>query len=77
MDNTAKTLMFRSIKMMGTLDPCEVLSYIEEDLTLKQYRDIEGFLQYVNDNKLSFGHGNFDEVYNQYKKSKNNTRKDL
>lgn len=60
-----KSEILRAVKQFGSYDPAEILSYIEEGLTLKEYTDATEFLTWVHTNGKHFGH-NIDEVYARF-----------
>jgi len=66
LDETALTLAVRGVKTFGTYDPDMIMPYIEEDLTIDQYYQIERFFSWLHENGLHFGSGNIGEVWAKY-----------
>ncbi len=58
------TLLRMAAKEVGG-DPADILCRIEEQLTHRQYETCSGFLAWVHDNGLAYGH-NIQEVYRAY-----------
>lgn len=63
------TLIDEAVHICGSYDPIEVLSRIEERLTWDELKIVKGFLTYVHDNNLAFGHGNYQQRFKEYKNS--------
>jgi len=57
------------VKTIGGYNPHNIMPYIAEELTAKEYDIIEGFLTWVYKNKKTFG-WNIQEVFNEYKKGR-------
>jgi len=64
-------LMLQAAKIAGSLVPGEFLPCIEEQLTLDECRTVEGFLEWLNREKLSFGHGNLQARFADYQLAQN------
>lgn len=62
-----ETLLLMAVKQSGSYDPDETLHYIEESLTSAEYKMAVGFLTWIHQNKLTFGHGNIQERFKEYK----------
>lgn len=60
-----KSAILRAVKQFGSYDPAEIISYIEEELTLAELTDAVDFLKWVHTNDHHFGH-NIDEVYARF-----------
>lgn len=60
------TILLEGPKNVGTYDPREVLAEYEEGLTREEYKLLEGFLAWVVENGLTYGHGNFATVWARY-----------
>jgi len=60
------TMIKMSVKVCGSFNPAEVLPYIEEELTGKEYSIIESFLTWVHAEGLAFGSGNYEKVYKAF-----------
>lgn len=52
--------------MVGSYKPDDVRHILEEDFTVEQYAEIEGFLTYLSDHNLTIGHSNFETQYGKY-----------
>lgn len=69
MNDKFKTLLLTALKHSGTYDPEETLPYIEEQLTGEEFDLASEFLLWVHRNERTFGHGNFEDVFQEYKES--------
>jgi hypothetical protein len=65
-------LVLTAVGRVGTYDPDESLYCIEEMLTAKSYDKLHGFLSWCHKNGKSFGHGNLDKIFQEYKKNSSN-----
>ena len=65
-------MILDAVKTEGTYNPDEIMYLFEESLTFPQYRKISGFLRWVHQTGLKFGHGNIDVVYSNYLEAKAN-----
>jgi hypothetical protein len=68
MNAVVKNLILNGTKAVGA-DADEVLSYIEEQLTPKQYVEVKAFLTWSFTNKKYFGWGNFDDRVKEFRAS--------
>jgi len=69
MNDKLKTLLHMAVKQSGTYDPEEALTYVEEQLTGEEFDLASEFLLWVHRNERTFGHGNFEDVFQEYKES--------
>ena len=58
--------LLEGVKITGSYDPQDVLSYIQEDLTPTEYDAVEEFLTWVDDRRKTFGHGNIQELWEEW-----------
>jgi hypothetical protein len=68
LNDKVKTLLLNACKTCGA-NVNHIMSYIEENLTIEEYRDAKAFLTWSFTNKKFFGHGNFKERYAQFKRN--------
>ena len=61
-----RTLVLEGIKMAGSLDAAEVLTYIEERLSVIDFGNVASFLKWLKTNSLSVGYGTIDLRWNEY-----------
>lgn len=66
MDEPLRTLVLEGIVSAGSLDAAEVLTYIEERLTLKEFHSVENFCKWLTRNTLSVGHGTIDLRWDEF-----------
>jgi hypothetical protein len=66
MNEKLKTLIMQATKQTGSYEPAKALPYVEEELTPEEYDQAQDFLYFVTQNNLTFGHGNFDLVWDQW-----------
>lgn len=59
-------VILEGVKAFGSYDPKDVLLQFGESLTLREYSIASGFLQWVHDNKRTFGWGNIQDVHAEY-----------
>ena len=64
-----KNLLLQGVKQVGSYDPDEVFPYIEEQLTGAEYVVAQGFLTWMCENDLTFGHGNINQRFDEYARS--------
>lgn len=62
-------MISKACKCEGTYDPVRVLPHFEEDLTPQEYRTLEAFLQWVHDNNKNFGHGTYQERFDEWREA--------
>jgi hypothetical protein len=69
MNKKVKTLILMAVNQCGRDSIANVLSVIEEKLTIKEASDTKAFLQWAffDWDKRSFGHGNIDERISEWK----------
>lgn len=67
-----RTLLILTAKQTGLQDPDDALCLIEENLLVKDVKDVKGFLKWVcKDLKhRAYGYANIDVRWLQYKESK-------
>ncbi len=61
------TLISRGLKTKGTFDPDKILFMFEEELYTDECEEIEEFLQWCHDNNKTFGHGNYEYIFSEFK----------
>jgi hypothetical protein len=61
-----RTLILEGIKSAGSVDAAEVLTYIEERLTMVEFRNVERFCKWLQKNSLSVGHGTIDLRWDEF-----------
>jgi formylmethanofuran dehydrogenase subunit E len=66
MNAVVKNLILNATKAVGA-DVDEVLSYVMEQLTPKQYEEAKAFLTWSFTNKKYFGWGNIDDRVREFK----------
>jgi hypothetical protein len=64
------TLISEAVKCTGTFNPKKILCFFEESLYCHEFDEIEDFLSWVHANGKTFGSGNYEQVFSEYKKSK-------
>ncbi len=62
-------LLEEAIKICGSYDPKVCLTYCEERLYVSEYEEIEAFLLWVHINCRTIGHGNYEEVFRDFKEA--------
>ena len=62
-------LISRGVNITGTFDPEECFYVFEESLLVCDAQEVYNFLKWVHENKKTFGHGNYEKVFAEYKKS--------
>ena len=65
-----ETLLLMAVQETGSYDPEVNLPSIEEYLTGREFKDCEKFLGWMKDKKKTFGFGNIQEVWIEWKKGK-------
>jgi len=60
-------LISRGAKACGSYDPAEILVFFEEQLYTTEAKEITAFLQWCHDNDLTFGHGNYEQRFAEFK----------
>ena len=60
-------LISEGAKMLGTLNPQEIFPVFEERLYIKDTQAIWDFLEWCNKYNKTFGWGNYQEVFAEYK----------
>ena len=58
-------------QITGNFNPKEIMPIIEEDLMMNQIDKIEAYLQWLTDNKLTQGCGNYKKRFAEFKTSQN------
>lgn len=61
-----QSLLIMGVGRMGSYDPEQVLSYIEETMTMPEVELVTPFLKWVHDNEKTFGRGNLGRVWTEY-----------
>jgi hypothetical protein len=67
MQEPLRTLVLEGMKMAGSTDAAEVLTYIEESLTPPQFREVENFCKWLQKNSLTVGHGTISLRWDEFK----------
>jgi len=70
MTRNLRNLLLRAVKQSGSYNPDDALSFIEEEMTLEEIRTATDFLSWVHQKELTFGNGNIEKVYEQFKSYK-------
>lgn len=65
-------LICRGVKTIGSYNPDEIFFMFEEELYINQIEEIYNFLKWVHENNKCFGHGNYENVFQDYLLFKNN-----
>lgn len=60
-------LISEGVKTFGTYDPDKILVAFEESLYIHEIEEIVSFLKWVHENKKTFGHGNYEVVFAEFK----------
>ena len=68
MNAVVKNLVLNATKVNG-LKVQEIMSYVIEQLTPTQYKEVEDFLNWCIKNNKKFGWGNIDERVQEFKDS--------
>ena len=61
------SLLSMAVKSTGTFNPKDVLPYVGEELYVDEIDEIEKFLQWMTDNGKTFGSGNYEEVFAEFR----------
>jgi hypothetical protein len=69
MNAVVKNLILNGAKTMGK-DANGILSFIEEQLTPAEYKEVKAFLNWSFDNDKPFGWGNLDQRLAEFKSTK-------
>jgi hypothetical protein len=64
------TLISMGVKTFGTFNPHEIMFMFEEELYMDEAQEIEDFLRWVHESGRTLGHGNYEEVFAEWKGSK-------
>ena len=64
-----RLLILQGVKQAGSYDPDEALVEVEENMTSPEYAKVYAFLTWVCVNKKKFGHGNIDDVFEEWRYS--------
>lgn len=67
MKEPLRTLVLEGMKMAGSIDAAEVLTYIEEQLTPTEFREVEQFCKWLRKNSLTVGHGTISLRWEEFK----------
>jgi len=60
-----QTKIYMGTKQAGTYDPETALMFVEEMMTVAEYKQAEAFLNWVIENKRTFGY-NLPQVWNEF-----------
>ena len=67
MPEPMRTLVLEGIKMAGKIHPAEdALAYVEEQMTVPEYKDAKAFLDWLYSHGLTIGHGTIQLRYHEY-----------
>jgi len=66
LSETVVSWLLWGVRQAGTYDPDKVLGFIEENLTLEEYKQIEGFLRWITKTGQTFGHLTLEEKFTEY-----------
>lgn len=69
MTKLLRHLILEGAHHAGSYEPSKVLPHIEEHLTIGEYCTLEEFLAWCVKNGRTFGHGNIDRVFHDFKKA--------
>jgi hypothetical protein len=61
-------LIENGVKTHGSYDPNEIFYLFEEHLYVHEWQEVWDFLQWVHDNQLCFGSGNYERCFTAFKK---------
>ena len=70
MNRKCEALLLNAVSSTGSYDPDDCMYKIEESLTAAEYKTVSGFLTWCHKNGKSFGSGNLEKVFVEYKKQK-------
>lgn len=62
-------LISMGVKNNGTFDPDEIMPFFMEALYEDEVQEIDDFLRWLHDNDKTMGHGNYEEVFTEWKES--------
>ena len=63
-----KHLIIDSVKTTGSYKSKENAPHLFEILTHTEYKEVSDFLNWVDDNGLKFGSGNYEQIVSLYRK---------
>jgi hypothetical protein len=66
MQQGLKNLILDGNRMVGSVNPDELLPFIEERMTARQYRTALTFLKWCQTNSITFGHGTIDLRFHEW-----------
>lgn len=61
-------LISQGVGMIGTYNPDDIMFIFEEQLLTTQYDTIYNFLKWCHINQKTFGRGNYEERFKEFKK---------
>jgi len=61
------SLISMGVKAHGSYDPNAILYVFEEQLYVHEADEIEAFLRWVHTEAITFGHGNYEQAFTQFK----------
>ena len=67
LNRTVKNLLLTTTKACGAKVQA-IMGYIDEQITPKEYKEIEAFLTWSFSNEKLFGHGNYEERVSEFTK---------
>jgi hypothetical protein len=67
MQEPLRSLVLEGMKMAGSIDSAEVLTFIEESLTPQQFREVDNFCKWLKKNSLTVGHGTISLRWDEFK----------
>jgi len=63
---TNYVLIVQAVKCQGTFDPQEIFFMFEEQLYIHEADTVWDFLEWCHENDKAFGHGNYEEVFQEF-----------
>lgn len=67
MQEPLRTLVLEGMRLGGSIDAAEVLTFIEERLTPSQFREVADFCKWLKKNSLTVGFGTISLRWDEFK----------
>lgn len=67
MNAKLKTLILLAVKQAGSYDPDDALTFVEEQMTDKEYEQASMFLRWATVHEKTFGTATIDQRYEEYR----------